>query len=72
MFKIEGKEREKVEAWWKKHTEEDECRFMIDPFAGGAIGGVRTYSFTPTGLGVVIVVKCACGAEENCTDFDSW
>lgn len=38
----------------------------------GAIGGRFTYHFTPTGLGPIERVSCACGAEINLTDFDSW
>lgn len=37
-----------------------------------AIGGQYTYSFTPTSLGVVIRVKCACGIERTLTDFSQW
>lgn len=39
----------------------------------GTIGGGLTYSFTPTGLGVIVTVKEAITGEElNLTDFDSW
>lgn len=38
----------------------------------GAIGGRLTYRFTPTGIGLIIVVECACGEKINCTDFSSW
>lgn len=38
----------------------------------GSIGGRWTYSFTPTSLGTAITVHCACGKEENVTDYDSW
>lgn len=38
----------------------------------GAIGGALTYSFTPTTLGVVIKVKCACGKEIDVTDYEGW
>jgi len=29
----------------------------------GAIGGGRTYCFTPTSIGTIITVKCTCGEE---------
>ncbi len=38
---------------------------------GGAIGGSLTYCFTPTTLGVVAEVKCACGKKIDLTDY-SW
>lgn len=38
----------------------------------GAIGGETSYSFTPTSLGVIVTVLCACGKEKNVTDYDSW
>jgi hypothetical protein len=38
----------------------------------GAAGGAITYTFTPTMIGLVIKVQCACGAEEDVTDYDEW
>lgn len=38
----------------------------------GAIGGAVTYEFTPTNLGVVTKVKCACGETKDLTDYDEW
>lgn len=38
----------------------------------GAIGGRYTYSFTPTGLGVISTVKCACGEEFDSTNYEKW
>jgi len=35
----------------------------------GAIGGGRTYCFTPTSIGTIITVECACG-EELVVDSD--
>lgn len=63
----------KLHEWSSNH----ECQFTYDPEKHqfpptGAIGGGRTYSFTPTGLGVVAKVKCACGEEEDLTDYESW
>ena len=42
------------------------------PYAG-AIGGRLTYSFTPTGLGTIVVVKCGLTDEElDLTEYDLW
>jgi hypothetical protein len=38
----------------------------------GAIGGHLSYSFTPTSIGEIVTVKCACGAELDVTDYDSF
>lgn len=37
-----------------------------------AIGGALTYSFTPTGLGLVVEISCACGEKINVTNYDLW
>lgn len=36
----------------------------------GAIGGAYTWEFTPTSLGTVTVVRCACGEGIDVTDYD--
>ena len=36
----------------------------------GAIGGRFTYSFTPTGIGVLASIACACGEHENLTGWE--
>lgn len=39
----------------------------------GAVGGVFTYTFTPTGIGTVIRVVCSyTKAELDVSDYDSW
>lgn len=38
----------------------------------GAISGGETYSFTPTGLGMIITYKCKCGEILDLTEYDSW
>lgn len=39
---------------------------------GGTIGGVYTYCFTPTTIGTVKTVKCACGHKMDLTDYEKW
>lgn len=52
------------------------CKFYDDGTGveskTGAIGGRLTYEFTPTGLGVIAKVVCACGHNMDITDYDSW
>lgn len=50
---------------WNKERKEV-CKLTYT----GAIGGRLTYSFTPTGLGTVVKVKCACGEEIDLTDYN--
>lgn len=65
MFGINELEIEAAEAWIKKHSEEHDMYC-------GAIGGRWTYKITPTSLGTILVVQCACGAEEDVTDYGNW
>ena len=37
----------------------------------GAIGGSMTYSFTPTGLGIIVKVECF-GQTLDLTEYDCW
>ena len=57
--------------WLEQH----DCKLLKNPdgsFKIGAIGGRFTYSFTPTSLGVVIKVKCACEQEIDVTFYEDW
>ncbi len=38
----------------------------------GVSGGVYFNFSRTSGIGLAIEVKCACGAEENVTDYASW
>lgn len=59
-MKFELTEAQATEArnWIDKHDEE--CRFA-DPMKQGAIGGRLTWKFTPTSIGIMATVCCACG-----------
>jgi len=69
---------ELTDAQWIQASEfsrNHKCPIELDEFGYkkmGAIGGGLTFCFTPTGLGNIEVVKCACGAELNLTEFDKW
>lgn len=60
--------------WQAEHNAK--CLFFDDGTEAeppvGAIGGTTTYSFTPTSLGVVVKVRCACGVEIDLTDYKNW
>ena len=54
---------------WKVKQREQYTR----DFPGGAAGGIYTYSFTPTGLGMVISVTNGITKETiNLTDYNEW
>jgi hypothetical protein len=71
MFELTDEQMKQAREFENNHK----CSIPRDEFGHkilGAIGGGITYSFTPTGLGVVEVVQCACGAKLNLTNFDDW
>ena len=69
-FELTEEQQKKYEEWASTHEcpyrTQGELRYV------GAIGGADAFCFTPTGLGIITVVKCACGAEINLTDYDLW
>ena len=68
-FTIDDKEYEVYRDWFNKHNES--CK-LKNPNNQTTIGGRITFSFTPTGLGTVITVECACGEKVNVTDIEDW
>lgn len=38
----------------------------------GAISGGEKYSFSPTGIGVIVEYTCRCGKSINVTNYDEW
>lgn len=68
-FTLNEKEQEDFKKWLKKHDRT--CKYS-DSMKTGAIGGRLTYMFTPTSLGVITKVKCACGEKIDLTDTDLW
>jgi len=64
-FQLDNKQLKDYIEWDKKH----QCKFKNNC---GAIGGRLTFTFTPTGLGVIIKVKCACGEELDLSNYEEW
>lgn len=48
---------------WKKTKKNVQC---------GAVGGCFEYCFSPTGIGMLVVVKCSDGTEIDLTDTENW
>lgn len=64
-FTISDKEQEAIEKWQRKHKRK--CSLRKD-----GENTHYTYSFTPTGIGDIICVRCSCGKSIDVTDIDSW
>jgi len=64
----------KIQIWKNTHS----CKLrtdehgMKDEIYVGAIGGALTYEFTPTGLGTITVIRCACSEKLDLTNTDEW
>ena len=68
-FEIDDKQEKKFEHWNKKHKKK--CEYLKSDKQ--STEGVRLiYSFTPTGLGTIVTVKCLCGEECDLTDSGNW
>ena len=72
MFKLDKDEIAKLNIFLEEHNKT--CVYYDDgtqvaPRAG-AIGGTLTYSFTPTTIGTIVKVECACGGNADLTDYD--
>lgn len=64
IFSLGDQDISRVNEWKAAH----DCGLSYQ----GAIGGKYTYCFSPTNLGIVVKVRCACGSEIDVTDYDSW
>jgi len=62
MFTLTENQIKQIDAWKKTHI----CTCTDT----GAIGGKYTYNFTPTGLGIIETVTCACNEQLNVTDYN--
>jgi len=61
-FRLTWKELEIAKRFTERHRKQKQA----------AIGGRFSYSFTPTGLGEIAAVSCACGKKKTLTDFSEW
>ncbi len=65
MYQPEEIERKRILKAEKKHAHKGKNV--------GAIGGKFTYEFTPTSLGIVVIVRCnICKEKTDVTDYESW
>jgi hypothetical protein len=68
-FELTEGENEQAREWIAKHT--PTCP-NVEDLETTAIGGCWTYMFTPTSIGTVVKVKCACGEMQDVTDYKEW
>lgn len=66
-FSLDTTQRALLAKWLSEH---DKSCVFADRLKQGAAGGRLTYEFTPTSLGEVAMVKCACGEGYNLTNYD--
>jgi len=59
-FTLSKEQLEKYERWREAKPKEVYV---------GAVGGAYSFVFTPTGIGVIVVVKCADGTELDLTEW---
>jgi hypothetical protein len=75
-FSLDADETKKYLAWDEAHHQKDVCKYFDDGKSPecpvGAIGGRVSFHFTPTGIGTVVTVTCACGAKEDLTNYEHW
>jgi len=73
-FETDNYNAEEIRVWLQGHV--ITCSYWQPNAEGilpqGANGGAITYSFTPTNLGLVVEVQCACGQKANVTNYDEW
>jgi hypothetical protein len=73
MFCLDETQKEKLAEWMRLQEEKVAKMQEREDAYYGAIGGGYTYMFTPTGLGVVTIVRNGVTKEEiNLTDYDTW
>lgn len=66
-FEITIDNTAQLDAWLKIH---DKTCAYVDPRNQSSIGGRLTYTFTPTSIGTLSKVVCACGADVDLTNFE--
>lgn len=67
QFEITEDQKTKIDIWLSQQREKTKGGLY------GPIGGNISYTFTPTSLGDILVVRNDQTKEEiNVTDFDSW
>ena len=67
-FVLSAEQHKKYDEWRKEKNKKNG-----EAYVGaivGAIGGAYSFCFTPTGIGTMVVVKCADGTELDLTEYE--
>ena len=64
-FELTDEQEAKFQAWRKKKNKKNKGEVYV-----GAVGGAYTFCFTPTGIGTLVVVKCADETELDLTEYE--
>jgi hypothetical protein len=65
VFTIDVESMEQMQVFMNEHD-------RLHKGKDGAIGGRYTYEFTHTSLGLITVLRCACGAKCDPTKYEDW
>lgn len=68
-FRLTPKQNVQIKEWDADH-ENSLGQKCVEPDT--AIGGRTTFSFTPTSIGVVVRIRCACGWTIDVSDYEDW
>lgn len=75
-FYMSKEQNEACAKWQNDHDKSKHMNSEKSKAAGhrysGAIGGAYTWSFTPTSVGTVTMLKCSCGEGIDVSDYDDW
>ena len=69
QFSLNEEEEKRAKEFISKHSKSCEVRNS----SGFPVGPLFSYTFTPTGIGTGVSIKCSqCGEELDLTDYKSW
>jgi hypothetical protein len=65
-FDLSGPEHDRATAFHDKHRRRHGKR------GGRPMHYSMSYEFTPTGIGIKVIVRCSCGEWSDVTEYESW
>lgn len=64
-FEMDEEMQDEAEKWLTEHKKT--CKVHQPGAYHGAIGGVISYTFCATSIGMLCTIKCACGEKADCS-----
>jgi hypothetical protein len=72
-FELSQRNVNEINVWLKEQEKKEKEMFAGKQYIGGAVGGALTYSFTPTSIGIAIVVRnCVTKDELDLSHYEDW